>query len=44
MRLKGKQLDTKTLKAANLMRKQKGQSQITPRRDVIPPKNMDFDD
>ena len=39
-----KQLDTKTLKAANLMRKQKGQSQITPRRDVIPPKNMDFDD
>ena len=39
-----KQLDTKTLKAANLMRKQKGQSEITPRTGVIPPKNMDFDD
>ena len=39
-----KQLDTKVLKAANLMRKQKGQSQIEPKKSVIPPENMDFDD
>ena len=39
-----KQKDSKVLKAANLMRKQKGQSQITPKRSVIPPENMDFDD
>jgi hypothetical protein len=39
-----KQLDTKTLRAANLMRKKRGESEITARRDVIPPKNMDFDD
>jgi hypothetical protein len=39
-----KQKDSKVLKAANLMRKQKGESEITARRDVIPPKNMDFDD
>jgi hypothetical protein len=37
-----KQKDTKVLKAANLMRKKRGESQIEPRRDVIPPKNMDF--
>jgi hypothetical protein len=39
-----RQLDTKTLMAANAMRKQKGKSQIAPGRGVIPSKNMDFDD
>jgi serine/threonine protein kinase len=39
-----KQKDSKVLRAANLMRKKRGESEITARRDVIPPKNMDFDD
>jgi hypothetical protein len=39
-----KQKDTKVLKAANLMRKKRGESEIEPKRSVIPPKNMDFDD